>query len=128
MAYYARIRCAIEASEYSDYGSPDDTWHEMVLTPDEWIIGRKVEVDASGAVTITHNMATITSMTIKNEDSSNALTVTWSATDYSAGASANAMHVGAGKFCVLSEVTAGSAITLRADTAAVSARLSITGT
>lgn len=125
MAYYAKLLVQLEASDYSDYANPDAARHETTLTPDEWSLGRRVETTGTSATTVATSLFTsLSCVVIKNEDSTNYVTVTWTSAD----TATNTMRLPAGAVTVLYDVTAASNFTLTANTAAVVCRVSMTGT
>lgn len=126
MSYYARLRLVLEASEYSDYAAPDGVSHQTLKTPDEWILGRLMEIDTSATSVVTSQFSALTMLVVQNTDSTNYVSLTFRSAGN--GSTDNIVRIAAGETFVTSDVTAASNLSLTANTAAVSVRVSLLGT
>ncbi len=126
MSYYARLRLVLEASEYADYAAPDGISHLTTETPDEWILGRLMEIDTSATSVVTSQFSALTLVVVHNTDSTNYVTLTFRSAG-NAGVD-NIVRIAAGETFVASDVTAAANLSLAANTLPVSVRVSVLGT
>lgn len=113
-------------SENDDYSNPEwvSNWDAYEVDPDE-VINQKVEAALSGGTTIGISyLASVTFLAIKNTDSTNFVTVTW--TD--SAANANVQKVPAGGLFAVPDVDPSATFKITADTAVVICKIVITGT
>lgn len=123
---YARLRIGLEVSTASDYSRAVEHGITVTATPDEYRIKDVIDVATSAQTYTLSYLVSLTDLLIKNNDTTNYVTVTWR----SAGNSSvdNIVRLAAGKSMLLNDVTVASNLTLTADTAVVEVEISYLGT
>lgn len=127
MSKYARTRITTEVSDASDYSRAREYATEITHTPDEFRLGELIEVATAGQTYYLAHLNSVTELRIKNEDTSNYVTVAYTSVG---NAGTNTVKIAAGKELVIpgGDVTCSGNLTLTANTAAVSVTISYLGT
>ena len=125
MADYAKIAVRATYSKNSDYSGPKiaTSFGDYESTPDEaeYYI---VDAETTGATITTSKYGSLTTVVVKNNDSTNQVTVAFQ----NAAAAAQSQVIAAGKFGVFPDVLASANITLTASGATVECEVYIQGT
>lgn len=126
MSKYARTRIVTEVSEASDYSRPKVHASEILETPDEFRLGDLIEIATAGQTYYLQHLSSLTQVRIRNTDTTNYMTVTYTRV----ATSTNIIRLAAGDELVIPgvDITASGDLTLQANTAAVVAEISYLGT
>ena len=126
MTKYARTRIVTEVSDASDYSRPKVHATEWTETPDEFRLEDEIEVATAGQTYYLEHLASLTQLRIKNTDTSNYVTATY--TRVATGT--NIVRIAPGDEIVISgvDITTSGNLTLQANTAAVTVEISYLGT
>lgn len=117
MAEYSKLTINFVSSPNSDYSAAEITAKGIAAyeeTPDH-VWRSMVKAATGGSVFNTTIFSTLESVVIKNNDTSNFVTVAYT----SENTTSNSIKLLAGSICVLPDVDPASSITLTADTAAL---------
>ena len=126
MSKYARTRIITEVSDASDYSRAKTHATEWTETPDEFRLEDEIEVATAGQTYYLEHLASLVLLRIKNTDTSNYVTATY--TRVATGT--NIIRIAPGNEIVISgvDITPSGNLTLQANTAAVTVEISYLGT
>lgn len=123
-AKYTRERYIFESSFASDYSRPflKDSFEDSTTTDDETPYFA-IDAETTGTTVTTSQMTTVSAVSVKNDDTTNYVAVTW----VNNGTS-NSQRLLAGEWMRITGITVASNVTLTANTAACACRVFVVAT